>query len=171
MMPVTHLVASVGAVGWVFGPDPVALVCAVAGATVPDLDELQSPMGYRLSLAVGSLPLGIGRQRTHSLFAMAIMSLGVFILVGSVEWALAFGIGWATHLILDALSGGVPLWWPWKQGPEHRVGIVRVHPAGAIDWILCTVMGCAVVMMILQDQWIPAWAEQLRTAVAASGGK
>lgn len=54
MMPVTHLVAAVGAAGWLLGPDPVMLVCAVAGATLPDLDELQSMMGNRLSVPLGS---------------------------------------------------------------------------------------------------------------------
>lgn len=170
MMPMTHVVAAVGAAGWLMGPNPVGLVLAVAGASLPDVDELQSMMGYRLSLALGNLPIGIGRQRTHSMLALVVMSLLVFYLVGSGELALYFAIGWMTHLVLDALSGGVPLWWPWKSSPEGRVTLGHHHPGGLIDWMLFTVIGVGVLAMMLQDQWIQAWAAQLRSAVAATGG-
>lgn len=58
MMPMTHLVAAVGAAGWLMGPSPVGLVLAVAGAVLPDVNELQTMMGYRLSGILDSWPVG-----------------------------------------------------------------------------------------------------------------
>lgn len=170
MMPATHVLAAVGSAGWLLGPNPVGLVVAVAGAALPDVDELQSMMGYRLSVACGSLPLGIGRQRTHSVFALVLTSVGVGVLVGSGDLGVYFAMGWMSHLILDLFTGGVPLWWPWRRGPEHRVTLGHHHPGGAVDWILCTALSMWVVTMMLEDRWIPVWAEQVRSAVAATGG-
>ena len=47
-MPVTHIAGALALTGWCLGPDPLVLVAGVTWAVLPDLDEVQSPFGWRV---------------------------------------------------------------------------------------------------------------------------
>jgi hypothetical protein len=66
-MPVTHVARALALTGWCLGPDPLLLNAGVAEAVILDMDEVVSPLGWRLWQLFPNPVLGIGRQRTHSL--------------------------------------------------------------------------------------------------------
>lgn len=117
MMPITHVCGALALAGAILGPNPVLLEAGVVGAVLPDLDELQSPMGWRVGQWLSHPRFGIGRQRTYLLCS----SLGGVVVGCPFDLLASWWIGWASHMLLDMCSGGVPLWWPWASGQAHRV--------------------------------------------------
>lgn len=97
--------AAVGlATAYAFGLDPVMVV---AGAVLPDLDCVFQH-----------------RKLLHN----------VFVLVAAFAYNFAFGVGWFTHLLLDALTvAGVAVLWP-ASGYRLRLGGFRT--GGLFDHVL-----------------------------------
>jgi hypothetical protein len=130
-------------------------------AVLPDVDELQSPMGWRLAQVLPHPVWGIGQQRTHSLS----VSVGVALVAGlfgmPLEWVAAAWVGWLSHVLLDACAGGVPFWWPWCQGPEHRVRAASWRIGGFTDYVLCCVAISSVLWLAWEEHWLAIWGEKV----------
>lgn len=113
--------------------------CGAVGALLPDIDHPNATASQKLGVARGSGPLGVfgwlggiframlGGHRgfTHTLVCA--------LLIGAALWqwtplhlfpyAMAFFIGWCSHLIADMLTEqGVPLFWPLIT---RRIGLWR----------------------------------------------
>ena len=86
---------------------------------LPDIDELNSHMGYRVWQFSRGFRGWIGLQNsTHSFGGLAGAVILAMVCRLEPTWILAGMIGWTCHLVLDALSGGIPLWWPFAQDQE-----------------------------------------------------
>jgi len=107
----------------------------------------------------------MGRQRTHAL-VLSLVSGGFLGVVGVLwELVMAYWVGWASHVVLDMVSGGLPFWWPWRVGPEHRVRLVSCRIAGAVDYFIRLVCLSGFVMVAWQEQWISTWAEMMNATI------
>lgn len=101
---------------------PALLGACVLGSVLPDIDHPRSPIGFMFYPLSRFLNRRFGhRTITHSLFFFLLLILisvafesAVF---GSKAHTLVFGIGYASHLLLDMMTvQGVPLYYPiWKN--------------------------------------------------------
>lgn len=107
MMAPTHL-AFAGLVGSLTGTPQYAFL--LLGSLFPDIDHPNSTLGR-------FIPLGYfirHRTITHSLLALAIA-------LYANPW---FGVGYATHLFLDALNPSrVPMLYPYEK--KFGIGLIR----------------------------------------------
>lgn len=166
MMPMTHLVGALGFTGWMMGPDPLVLVAGLIGTVLPDLDDLQAPLGWRLAQLLPNPVYGIGRQRTHSLVWSVCLSALAW-MIGLQEALIAgLWIGWAIHMVMDSLTGGIPLWWPWYAGVEHRIRLASWRNAGLCDYLTCLLCVVGVGLVAWHDHWLQSWVEMLQQAIA-----
>jgi inner membrane protein len=82
----------------------------IIGSLFPDGDHKHAPMGKILPLWLICKHRGF----THSIQGM----VGFTAIIGmfNLYWGLSFGIGYFTHLILDAMTpSGVKWWWKKKK--------------------------------------------------------
>jgi membrane-bound metal-dependent hydrolase YbcI (DUF457 family) len=127
------------------GPWPVRAVgaaFAVWGSLGPDMDHAKSTLAHsvpagpwiakRISKAVGG-----HRQGTHSLLSIPLAGLAVlgllalaaslapFPMINAFVWALAWGVGWTSHLLEDMLTvQGIGLFYPLTK---RRVSVGRLR--------------------------------------------
>lgn len=162
----THFIGGI-AVLWLLPPAgfesasisfPLALVFAVLGSLLPDLDARESklsnvqiggipwlkPIGYLLHRRLGH------RGAMHSLLAWLLVSL-VFALPLSflMDPMAGFGLmlGYLSHLLLDACTrSGIPLLWP-EPGRMHllpyRLRLVTGSPAEDIFFLMLALLAIA----------------------------
>jgi inner membrane protein len=169
MLGKTHFIAGAATVALVT-QEPAAIALAGVGALLPDIDHPGSIAGgwtggYMRGL-IGLILIGVGfylpnglgawlpgsafvitgallcivamiphRGITHSLLAL-------FIAANFLPLPLA--LGYTSHLVLDAFSGGIPLFWPWKK----RFGL-RVFATGSIGDTLFGVSSLVLLISIL----------------------
>ena len=149
------------------------LLCAgaaVVGALLPDLDAEESTIKRELGL-VGRVGSGIlrligvkHRGATH----WGIVGLGILILsillglkTGYVDVGLAFGSGYLSHLLADALTiQGVALLWPYPKNSHLLPGILRIRTGSPIETLLFTILAISFIIFLLPDI-IPPEAWQL----------
>ncbi|WCK57721.1 metal-dependent hydrolase (plasmid) [Aneurinibacillus sp. Ricciae_BoGa-3] len=106
---------------------------SVMGSKVPDIDHRGSHTGRNHQVASFAVNTMFGhRGITHSpIFVMGMMALlmflskmflsGIFQALGNY-FAIGFGIGIASHLLLDALTvGGIPLLYPFSKKKFHML--------------------------------------------------
>ena len=165
MMPVTHIAGALALTGWCLGPDPLVLVAGVTWAVLPDLDEVQSPLGWRVCQLLPNPVFGRGP------------STDPFIPVEYRD-----GNCWVGHRVAirdcgGTLGGmgqpypvgcpirGVPLWWPWYHGPESRVRLASWRNAGLADYLNCTCCVSAILLVAWQEQWVASWSDILHRAI------
>jgi inner membrane protein len=156
----THIVtglATVVVVGLVTGmtPDAVSLMAIVFGSLAPDIDGtgvitrpgtiLRQLIGrgpanlldavFEFISAVVNLLFG-HRGFIHSpLLAFSIFGLGGYLSKPWLEW---FGIGYATHLLGDALTvGGIPIWSPFSS---RRVSLSDMRTGSRQEYVFAVVM-------------------------------
>jgi inner membrane protein len=156
----THIVtglATVVVVGRVTGvtPDAVSLMAIVFGSLAPDIDGtgvitrpgtiLRQLIGrgpanlldavFEFISAVVNLLFG-HRGFIHSpLLAFSIFGLGGYLSKPWLEW---FGIGYATHLLGDALTvGGIPIWSPFSS---RRVSLSDMRTGSRQEYVFAVVM-------------------------------
>ncbi len=122
-------------------PLPLAIGAGVAvlGAWLPDIDQNNSTIRQRTGTARGQGPLGctgwigsifaavLGGHRAFTHTALACALLAVALLRFTPDrwrgYAIAFMVGYVSHLIADMLTeGGVPLFWPLSS---RRIGLWR----------------------------------------------
>lgn len=117
----THLVVATAAstaltcgLGW-----PIEYVLAGTFAGIlPDSDTRKSTIG-------GFVPLWLitkHRGFTHSYVALALFSLGTYLLLDSLELTLSFMVGYWSHLVLDWTT---PMGIPWKWPKKKRYSLRR----------------------------------------------
>lgn len=145
----THLVtgAAVGlALARVSGaPFPGALLLAGAaglGSLVPDWVQVNIP-------ALGKTIKGAFGHRGFSHWGLTVA--GVYILASGwrPDLALALALGWASHLLLDALNPpGVPLFWPLPW----RLRLARFKSDGwgnqAVAWVAVALLLWGAVVLL-----------------------
>ncbi len=73
------------------------------------------------------------RGITHSLLGCLLMS-GAVLFFSGTSFAIPFFIGYASHLVLDLVSGGIPLWYPFK---ESRLSYFLGKTGGVADRVIC----------------------------------
>jgi membrane-bound metal-dependent hydrolase YbcI (DUF457 family) len=96
----------------VLGVDPVwGMLIAVAGASVPDLDQNWAPRDY-VPRPGSKCRLLEHRSFTHA--PVTAVALGWLVGAGTAWWVGAvFCVGWLSHLAADSISYmGVPWLWP-----------------------------------------------------------
>ena len=72
-----------------------------------------------------------------------------------IKIVVAITIGLASHLVLDAMSGGVQLWWPKKD----RWVLARYPVYGGVDQLLLVLA-----MMVTVGSLLMRVSEEVRTA-------
>jgi inner membrane protein len=156
----THIVtglATVVVVGRVTGvtPDAVGLMAVIFGSLAPDIDGtgVITRPGTILRQLIGRGPANLldavfefiaaavhflfgHRGFIHSpLLAFSIFGLGGYLGKPWLEW---FGIGYATHLLGDALTvGGIPIWSPFSS---RRVSLSHMRTGSRQEYALAVVM-------------------------------
>lgn len=106
----THVLGGVVAAALLPHTSLATLALGGIGALLPDLDHPRSALG-RMMPGSGVLYWTVGhRTVTHSALALALVWGLTMSLPAPVHVGLA--VGFASHLLLDAVSGGVPLLWP-----------------------------------------------------------
>ena len=106
----THVLGGVALAALLPHTNLATMALAGIGALLPDLDHPRSALG-RMMPGSGVFYWTVGhRTVTHSALALAILWAATTRLPVPVHVGLAVGFG--SHLLLDALSGGVPLVWP-----------------------------------------------------------
>lgn len=142
-------------------PTGLAL-CATAvmlGALAPDLDAEQSEIKRTLGLAgaVSGLLLTLFGVSHRGLTHYGITALLILILSGLLGWrlgyadvGLAFGLGYLSHLLADALTvSGVPLWWP-RPGLVHLLPRpLRLRTGGPVEQLLFVGLGLLVIGLLM----------------------
>ncbi|RME23492.1 MAG: metal-dependent hydrolase [Candidatus Zixiibacteriota bacterium] len=152
MMAPTHTMLGVATLlaGSSLRPDllpasAVTIAAAALGSLAPDIDHPSSWIGRRLRVV--SIPLvGLVGHRgvTHSLLAAVGASVGLFFLLKlgqDLAWAVAFLLGYLSHLAGDWLSGGVPLLWP---SPRRFRAPVAIQTGGIIEKLFALGFGSLV---------------------------
>lgn len=70
-------------------------------------------------------------------------------------WILAGMIDWTCHLVLDALSGGIPLWWPSVGARQlENAWIAGLHTDARWTGVTDGVLG--------DQQWLQGWIDLLK---------
>ncbi|MCL1104516.1 metal-dependent hydrolase [Shewanella algicola] len=112
----------------------VVLILIFGGSLLPDLDHPSSTIGKRFLFI--SLPLAglFGhRQITHSVWPFVLTAWALSYDTWATPLAMAFGIGYFSHLLADFISdSGIPLFWP-HQG---RFGIKLCTSGGLLEPII-----------------------------------
>jgi membrane-bound metal-dependent hydrolase YbcI (DUF457 family) len=88
------------------------------------------------------------RTFTHSLLGLVLLSCGALVALSRYHLGnVADGIilGYAFHMMADGVSGGVPLFWPWR----HRQGIRLVYTGSVWDHMIGGLATLAFIGMVI----------------------
>ncbi|MCP1133313.1 metal-dependent hydrolase [Paenibacillus polysaccharolyticus] len=136
MNGVSHLIGGLSA-AVIFGVhSPSQLAMVAFSALLPDIDRPNSLLGRFVPVLPSILEKIPGKRTvTHSL----IMGFGLWLLLEGTfpELAIAFLIGYVSHLILDLFTGYIAFLWPipWKVGvPLFGIPPVFVETAAIALW-------------------------------------
>ncbi len=143
--------------GLPIGPTLCA-AAALLGALLPDIDAEESTIKGELGLAGQAVSLilkifGVRhRGLTHrGLTALLALALGCLIgwRLGYADVGLAFGLGYLSHLIGDAMTKhGVPLLWP-LPGQFHLLpGPLRIRTGGPVENLVFLAAGLALLWFL-----------------------
>ncbi|HJT21857.1 MAG TPA: metal-dependent hydrolase [Nitrospira sp.] len=152
----THAMVPAALAATLFNADPVLTLTAAAAGLVPDIDEPWSVIGMRLWFLAWWMKFVFGhRTVSHSLLMVVTVAIVGIVALMPIKMVLAVSIGLATHLVLDAMSGGVQLWWPKKD----RWVLGRYPVYGGMDQLLLVVA-----MMVAVGCLLMRISEEVRTA-------
>ena len=151
----THAMVPAALAATIFNADPVLTLTAAAAGVAPDIDEPWSVIGMRLWFLAWWMKYVFGhRTVSHSLaMVMAVAVVGILALM-PIKMVVAVTIGLASHVVLDAMSGGVQLWWPKKD----RWVLARYPVYGGMDQLLLVVA-----MMVTVGCLLMRVSEEVRT--------
>ena len=118
------------------------------------IPALLAMLATRSVLTFGSGKRGVGENRTfhtiisrrHRFYIDALVGLTIVYLGISLgnsphftyTLTLAVGIGYLTHLVIDAIFNGVPMFWPFPPSlqPTHRFTLGHFRTGGLFDHVL-----------------------------------
>ena len=141
----THALVPAAIAATLFNADPVLTLTAAIAGLAPDIDEPWSVVGMRFWFLAWWMKYVFGhRTVSHSLLMVVTMAIVGFLFLMPATMVVAVSIGLASHLILDAMSGGIQLWWPKKDW--WVLGRYPVY--GAVDRMLL------VVAMLITVGWL-----------------
>jgi len=119
--------------------DPGAAMFAVGagmvGSLLPDIDHPNSAFGRELPVVSESVSFFVGhRGALHSFVAALCFGIAVWVVFQRFEFsfllALAFTLGYLSHLFLDMLTpSGVPLFWPLSK----KFSVPFVHTGSFLE--------------------------------------
>jgi inner membrane protein len=129
----THALVPAAIAATLFQADPLLTLTAALAGLAPDIDEPWSVIGTRLWFLAWWIKYVFG----HRTISHSFMMVGVAAIIGlaaMMPWTfvVAICLGLGSHLVLDALSGGVQLWWPKKE----RWVLGRYAVYGPLDRVL-----------------------------------
>lgn len=159
MIGTTHLFAG-AALAAAVRPEPEFIATAAVAAMLPDIDKpnskisriitpFRAPLGLAMLLAGARLSLAPMIAIGAVLVALTLIphrgvTHSLLVLVPVTFISIPAGIGYASHLLLDAFSGGVPLLWPLPK----RFGVRVFYTSGIIDRLMGAVFLAAAVIII-----------------------
>lgn len=121
---------------------------AVFGALLPDIDAEESAIEGDLGLVGAVVNFGLKkglkvkhRGVTHyGITCLLVLVASTFIgwLAGYQDVGLAFGLGYLSHALADAMtSSGVPFWWPLSKKKFHLLpALLRVRTGSSREqWV------------------------------------
>jgi len=128
MKGITHITAAI-TIASTFTTDISLLGISALGSVIPDIDHPHSIVGRKIPIIPELFNLFFGhRTLTHSL--LGLIGTSLFIYLKSPSWAVAWVIGYGSHLILDMLTpSGVPLLWPRTK----NLGFNLVQTGGVLE--------------------------------------
>jgi len=136
----THALVPAALASVFFQGDPFLTLTAALAGLAPDIDEPESVLGRRCWLLALWMKYTFGhRTVSHSLVMVGLVALLGFCVPLTAPVIIALCLGVASHVVLDAYSGGVLLWWPSKT----RWVLGRYAVYGVADRVL---MVCGVVV-------------------------
>lgn len=139
-----------------FNADPVLTLTAAVAGLAPDIDEPWSVIGMRLWFLAWWMKYVCGhRTMSHSLLMVVTVGIVGLVALMPVKMVVAVTIGLASHVVLNAMSGGVELWWPKK----HRWVLARYPVYGGMDQLLLVVA-----MMVTVGCLLMRVSEEVRAA-------
>jgi inner membrane protein len=124
------------------GSQIVFLAVIIFASMLPDIDTVDSFIGKKAKLISMFLA---HRGFFHSITAAILFTIAAFIIANNTYLALAFAVGYLSHLFLDSLTKkGVQWFWPSKK---RICGVLRT---GRIwDWILLLLfLGLDLIMIL-----------------------
>jgi len=122
-----------GLAALLFQGDPLITLTAALSGLAPDIDEPESVIGQRFWMVAWWVKHVFGhRTVSHSLVMVAIVALLGFCVQLPMPIVIAMCLGVLSHVVLDAYSGGVYVWWPSKT----RWVLGRYPVYGVMDRIL-----------------------------------
>ncbi len=141
----THLVTGISAgmamADWT-QPRNLAVCAAIGGLAglLPDWLQINLPGVKQIKGAFGH------RGFSHWLLTAACSTLvlnSLSIAPGSL--VAAFLAGWVSHILLDAMSGGVPAFWPFG-----RLKLAEIKTGSSLDTLLgaCVLIGLGLILVI-----------------------
>ena len=152
----THAMVPAALAAALFNADPVLTLTAAAAGLAPDIDEPWSVIGMRLWFLAWWMKYVCGhRTVSHSLLMVVTVGIAGIVALIPVKMVVAVTIGLASHVVLDAMSGGVQLWWPKKK----RWVLARYPVYGGMDQLLLVLAILATVGCLLMRV-----SEEVRTA-------
>lgn len=131
MQGTTHLLAGL-LVGALIRPDLAIVAACGVGALLPDLDHPNSLISRRVGVLAMPVHLSVKhRGALHSgLIVLILLGVALGISESFRTPALAVVAGYASHLLLDALTvSGIPLLWPHRG----RFRLLRLRTGGLIE--------------------------------------
>lgn len=114
----THAMVPAAIAATLFNADPLLTLTAAVEGLAPDVDEPWSVIGMRLWFLAWWMKYVFGHRTVSHSFLMVITVAVVSVLaLMPIKIVVAASIGLASHLILDAMSGGCSC-----GGPRKTVG-------------------------------------------------
>lgn len=145
----------------------LGLAAVLLGSLAPDLDAEDSTIQRELGVcgqltALGLKLIGVKhRGILHSGLALLFVTgvaVGLGLRLGYPSTGLAFGLGYASHVVLaDALTcTGVPLWWPARLHFHLLPGWLRVRTGGPAEKLVALLV-IALLVVLLPQAVPPSW--------------
>lgn len=146
----THALVPAGLASVVFQGDPLLTLTAALAGLAPDIDEPESVIGQRCWLLAWWIKYVFGhRTVSHSLVMVVLVALLGFCVALPIPIIVSICVGVLSHVVLDAYSGGVLLWWPSKT----RWVLGRYPVYGVLDRVLmCVGVLLTIGMLIVRMQ-------------------
>ncbi|MDK2741743.1 MAG: metal-dependent hydrolase [Nitrospira sp. BO4] len=112
----THAIVPAGLASLLFNADPLLTLTAALAGLAPDIDEPYSVMGQRFWFLSWWIKYLWGhRTISHSLLMVVMIGVAGLVVMIPLPVVCAICLGWGSHVLLDAASGGVMFWWPSKE--------------------------------------------------------